>query len=211
MYQTQCSKPGDPDYLMESIWFTVNCSMQKFYRQIKQKHCIDKWSVILNKLNEEKKYEDIAKNIMNFFAIFLIDYMKNYNLIVDNIYDGNIILTNIKRWEKESLKISINKLDNYNTIINYFKIFIAIFKINKNDPILQLFKNIDDLVIFENINDFIIFALKNNKPLILDSLANIFTYGLLFDAIITIYPIMNKYQQIKFTTLCNKFNKFGMS
>jgi len=211
MYKIQCSKPGDPDYLMESIWFTVSCSMQKFYKQIKQKQNIEKWSDILNKLNTEKKYKEIAKNIMNFFAIFLIDYMKNYKVIVDNMYDGNIILTNIKRWDKECQKINIDKLEKYNNAINLFKIFLAIFKINKMEPCLKKFENIDDLIIFVEYDDFIIFALNNNKSSILDSLANISTEKLVYKLILNLYPDVAKYPLIKFKTLCNKFNKFGIS
>ena len=200
----------DPDNLMENIWFTIKCPMRKFYSTNKIRN-VEIWSSILNNLKLNKQYDDIANKITKYFMIFMVDFMESYknHEYNYNYFYGNIILKNIKRWEKESIKFKIdnNNYNNYINIVSLFRVFMSMLKISKtNDEVLlKYFINITNLLANQNYDNFIIYALSNNKPVILDSINSIVDYNIHIN-LVKIIPDILKYPRISFLTICKKFN-----
>ena len=117
-----------PDYYIETFWLDFKVTMYNFYSQNNIKFCrpIDLWSNQLNILQKKEEYNLIQDKIRNFMSLYAIDLMK-YN----NLYHTGILVTNISRWDKISVKYNFEKsnskyhniifllLDIYNSIMDY--------------------------------------------------------------------------------------------
>ena len=102
-----------PDHDIEEYWLYVKQSMHNFYGQTKLlPRPIEKWSAMLNQLQKEKKYIDIECHIMKYLSLYSIDLLR-----FGNQYYINILITNLKRWDKitEKYKFFSNHDDKLNS------------------------------------------------------------------------------------------------
>ena len=112
----------DPDYEIEMYWLSLKKSMMNVYETTKIFRPIYVWSDKLNNLKKEKKYGEIEKHIIDYISLFALDLFR----IQDN-YQLQILITNIKRWNKIAKKytFSSNKTDYYNFIYVLLDIFVV--------------------------------------------------------------------------------------
>lgn len=169
-----------PDHDIEQFWLGMKDSMKKFYNDLSiVPRPIDYWSDKLNRLQSDKNYKMIEKNILKYISLYALDMMRN-NTVIKTNYHVHILVTNIKRWNKLSLEYSFTE----NTNTEYFKrvsIFLHIYnnllskkKIISNE-LRYIFSQIE-LYIFDNdyeYEELIKYSVKNNKPVIIDNLYKI--------------------------------------
>ena len=143
----ELKKTNNPDKYYEYFWYSFKISMKNFFNNFNKKdlcQMIEDWSSTLNNLQKEKKYDDIQKNIKS--------YIKKYCEILikhNTLYHGELLFTNIKRWNKYSEKYKIG----YNDII-YLRLRIYLYGVNKkNNEILE--------VVNDDIYDILDYAIKN--------------------------------------------------
>lgn len=105
--------------------------------------------------------------------------------VQDVLYDGNILQTNFKRWNKNCKMFNYVSQDSYIKSVNIFYIFITILKVNPNSNLLNNFKNINQMLNKNNYYDFVVFALDNYKPGILEKLNEIKDYDIKSDILKT--------------------------
>ena len=147
-----------PDYLIENYWLSFKLSMYNFYtsNNVKPRN-IELWSKKLNKLQTEMNYQQIEIEIRNYISLFAIDIMR----FSPNTYHDNILLTNIKRWNKISISNNFITSPLHNKIINLFHIYTKIKENDINDLILDIFKDVETLIYLNHFYDLIIYALEN--------------------------------------------------
>lgn len=146
---------NDPDYQIENFWYGLKNSMKNFYKSYNFKlDKVDKWSKKLNEYKMKKQYSLIEATIKDCIANYAIDIMKN-DIYNDYSY-SNILMTNMKRWEKISNKFHFGNSQTNKVIYSLFEAYNCI-KL-KTDPmlysILELFKDLDVLFL-NNFNDLI--------------------------------------------------------
>lgn len=201
---------NDPDYHIETFWYGLKTSMINFYSQndLNYIHIYD-WSNCLNKLKQEKKYDQIQFSIRDYISIYSKDIITNSN---DNShYDDDILITNIKRWNRISLFYNFEKNVKYNKLLILFLIILEIKKSKTNiDENIKFINNITkkyniDTIINNNIyDDFILYALNHNRCKILELLKSIHNYNL-YDRILLLFPKIKIYK--KNITILTKMNK----
>lgn len=177
MSNNQESPSKLPDHDIEEYWLHVKQSMHNFYSQTKLlPRPIEKWSSTLNQLQNAKKYIDIEFHIMKYLSLYSIDLLR-----LGNQYYINILITNLKRWDKITDKykfFSHNTSENYNHKANAIKeknIAIVLLEIvysllKSETDFSDLFDDIELYIIYEDFEKLITFAITNNKPSILDKL-----------------------------------------
>lgn len=173
------------DYEIEKIWLLVKASMNNFYNSCDLKllkRNIDKWSFELNKLQLEKKYIIIERQIRDYMICYGIDVMRS-----GNGYHLNILKSNIKRWDKLTQKYGF--VDNDCNDRSLFLCCLEICFILEKSNIYfgEFMENVELIVIQKNISFLLNIALlckkisiydsliKNVKPLLIEELE--YTYG----------------------------------
>lgn len=155
-----------PDYYIEQFWLNFKDSMINFYHEKNINRPIKYWSDELNKLQQLKLYDEIQNKIRNYISLYAIDLMKD-----NNKYDADILITNVKRWNKIADKYNFEKEDSF-----YHNIIFLLLDIYKN---LMYDSNINSTIIFSQVELFILYqdfsslidvAIQNKKEGILDKL-----------------------------------------
>lgn len=206
---------SDPDYYIENFWYGLKKSMINFYIQndLSYNHIYD-WSNNLNKLKIDKQYDSIQYFIREYISSYSKDIMNNsFNDTYKSYYDDEILITNIKRWNKISLYFNFEKSVKHNNIFILFLIFLEIkrCRIHIDDNInfinnINKHYTIDTIIINNRYDDFIIYALNYNKCKILDLLKVILNYKL-YERIIILFPKIKFYKNINVLTKMNKICK----
>jgi len=161
-----------PDHDIEEYWLYVKQSMHNFYSQTKLlPRPIEKWSDVLNQLQKAKKYIDIEFHIMKYLSLYSIDLLR-----LGNQYYINILITNLKRWDKITGKYKFfsrhddnaNGITDKNIAIVLLEIVYSLLK--SETDFSDLFDDIELYIIYEDFEKLITFAVTHNKPSILDKL-----------------------------------------
>lgn len=203
---------SDPDYHIEYFWYGFKQSMINYYNQNNLNYIhIYEWSNKLNKLKIEKKYNDIEYLIREYISVYSKDIISNsFDMIY---YDDDILITNIKRWNKISTHYNFKKSAVHNNILLLFLIILEIkkCKIHINDNIKFIKEinkkyTIDEIINLNNYDDFILYALYHSKSKILDFLKCIHNYKV-YNRILILFPKMKLYKSVTNYTKMNKICK----
>jgi len=195
---------NDPDYNIELFWYGFKQSMINFYNKQEYYEHINMWSDILNILKKDKKYDIIELKIREYMSLYAFDLINSKNNI--SYYHDDILLSNIKRWNKISIMFNFNESIVYSRILIIFLIYLKIKKMNCFD-FLQNLQSIENLLENNNFDIFIIFAFENNKPNILELLKTIPNYDII-ENIKKLYPdikINNMMRMVKIITYYKQF------
>jgi hypothetical protein len=169
---------NDPDYHIEDFWYNFKSSVYNFYSQVGiEDDTIEIVSLKLNQYKKKKEYSLIKKRINNYIYGYVIDVMKYEN--IDSYYASNILMTNIKRWNKICQKFNFDGTDEkeifineFNKIMLFFKSFLCI-KLKKDKdllPIVILFKNIDKIIAKDNYFQLFETSIKLYQSKMLDAI-----------------------------------------
>jgi hypothetical protein len=157
-----------PDFLIEDFWLSFKKSMVNFYENKSYKRPIQFWSSELNRLQNKQKYELIENNIRNYISLYAIDLMK-YN----NTYNTDILITNVKRWNKISKKYNFDKSDSmYHNIIFLLLDIYKILMFELDNKIKNLFSQVELFIIYQDFSTLIDYSIEKNKDSIIDKLNN---------------------------------------
>jgi len=189
------------DYELEEFYTNFKQSMKNFYCEHSFKRPLEEWSLKLNNLKKNNMYSDIQACIINIISLYAIDLMRT-----GDSYNSRILITNIKRFNRITIKNTIlQKIDfNTNLVFLLLNIFTYLCK-KKDDNINKLFNQIELYLIYEDFTDLIKYSIDNNCLSILDKLFN-YSSSILEKAK-KIYNIDCKYTQIsssKFVLLIDK-------
>jgi len=148
---------------IEFFYLGFKQSMTNFYDKHTFSRPIELWSDNLNALQKGMKYADIQEDIKKIISLYAIDLMRT-----NDTYNTNILMTNIKRWNKIStisIDLSSNTvfllLDIYNSLIN-----------SSTKTIDDLFVQVELYILYNDFTELIKFSVKHNKMTILDKLLN---------------------------------------
>ena len=186
-----------PDYHLEEFWLSFKNSIINYCKYIGKslldfEKTIILYSDNLNKLQNEKKYDEIETNIY----IFLIKYA--LLLIKTNLscmpFHDLILILNIKRWKKISKTISNEE---YNKIIIILTINLEIKKNNINVDIIKCYET-------NNFDDIIKYCFEFNKSKIFNLLIKNENYDL-YKNIRKLYPELIFIDGIKFSKIYKIF------
>lgn len=180
-HELQMSLSGEthqksPDHDIEEYWLYVKQSILNFYNQNKLiARPVEKWSHTLNQLQKEKKYKEIENKIMQYLSLYSIDLLR-----LGNQYYINILITNLKRWDKltEKYKFFTDSNNNSNIppdndsniVLILLEIVYSLLKSNTDIALENLFDDIELYIIYEDFTRLIEFAVLHNKPCIIDKL-----------------------------------------
>ncbi len=158
-----------PDHYIEEFWLNFKQSMNNFYSSNSLYRPIKQWSNKLNELQNSKEYDLIEINIRDYMSLYAIDLLRtqsNYNI--------NILLTNIKRWNSISNKISkfeICDVKYINVVFLLIDLYNTLTKcIIEDNEIKDLFSVIELYIINEDFKPFIDYSIKHKKPSIIDKI-----------------------------------------
>lgn len=155
----------NPDYEIECYWLNFKQSMLNFYQTHKLlQRPIDKWSTNLNTLQALKQYSAIEKAITNYLTLYGIDVLR----ICDQYYI-NILITNLKRWDKITTTHKFYGVEK-NLVIILLEIAFTLLKSGVDITSFGLFTEVELLLIYEDFTSLIEFALIHSKIGILDKL-----------------------------------------
>lgn len=206
---------NDPDYDIEYFWYGFKQSMINFYIKHNLNYIhIYEWSNILNKLKINKNYNDIEISIREYILIYAKCILKHsFDL---SYYDDDILISNIKRWNKISFNYNFEKSARHNTLLIIFLVLLEIKKSKKNindniefiDYMNNKYDDVDDIINTNNYDDFIIYAFNKNKSKILELLKTISNYDL-FNRIKILFPKINldNIKNIKMEKICKIYKK----
>jgi len=113
--QNNTLNENNPDVHIEQFWIDFKKSIFNFYNFINGKcfpRNIDILSEKLNKLQKNKKYNIIEREIRDYIICYGIDIMRS-----GNGYHLNILKTNIKRWNALSDKYKLTQSNTDNDLI----------------------------------------------------------------------------------------------
>lgn len=169
---------NDPDYHIEDFWYNFKTSVYNFYSQVGIKdNTIEVVSLKLNEYKKKKEYSLIKKKINNYIYTYVVDVMKYEN--IDSYYASNILMTNIKRWNKICQKFNFDDSNDKDIFINeidkimiFFQSFVCI-KLKKDKslhPIIVLFKNIDKILAKDNYFQLFETSIKLHQSKMLDAI-----------------------------------------
>lgn len=199
----------DPDYPIELFWYGFKTSMFNFYQhyQLSYKH-IEEWSNTLNTLKQYKQYDEIEKHIRDYMSQYAFNLAKTPK---SNYYD-QILISNIKRWDKISTMYNFKNCQKYNKIILLFYIYNEI-KQDTDAMMIQFQDQIKDIDYTTTTNDFdsiIYYAIIMNKVKILEKLRLIPGYNLI-ETIKILYPTINlQDSNIKMNKLCHLIKRHSI-
>jgi hypothetical protein len=198
--ETAILNPNDPDYQIEIFWNGFKLSMFNFYHIFHMTESfkyIAEWSSNLNSLKNEKKYDDIEICIRDYISHYAFDLAKQMN---SNYYD-QILISNIKRWDKISNIYKFKNSKKYNKIILLFFIYNEI-KLDGNGNHFQYIKSIDYVDRTNDFDTIIEYSILFNKSKILEKLRLVPDYNVIVD-IKRLYPSFQFLDNnIKMNKLC---------
>jgi hypothetical protein len=158
-----------PDHYIEEFWLNFKQSMNNFYSSNSLYRPIKQWSNKLNELQNNHDYDLIEINIRDYMSLYAIDLLRtqsNYNI--------NILLTNIKRWNTISSKISkfeIGDVKYINVVFLLIDLYNTLTKcIIEDSEIKDLFSCIELYIINEDFKQFIDYSINHKKPSIIDKI-----------------------------------------
>lgn len=190
------------DYDIEQFWLGLKTSMNNFYNKhdVNINRPITRWSDHLNSLQSQQEYQEIEKYIIYYVSLYGNDLLR-----FNSQYDINILYTNIKRWDKISLKYKIYNQTN-SKFINITFLLIDIYVLLVRNNYIEEGKELfDELELFIEFNDFsslIHFSITNNFPSIIDK---ILKYN--SDIFIQVKEIMKLENTIKYPISAKKLFK----
>lgn len=158
----------NPDFEIEEFWYGFKQSMINYYQYIYKKEKITEikeWSKKLNILQSEKRYEDIEINIQKYIINYAFDLIKN-----NAEYYPNILLSNIKRWNKISNKYNFNNIENesYNIMYKLFNIYNKIMRRDSIHEYIDIVKDFEIDYKKEVFINLLIFGIKNNEASVVE-------------------------------------------
>ena len=190
--------PNDPDYQIELFWYGLKGSMINFYKSyhISSTH-MNEWSMTLNNLKKNKKYDEIERNIREYMSQYAFQLARQIN----SNYHDQILISNIKRWDKISGHYKFKGSEKYNKIILLFYIYNEI----KQDTASNYFHIIKSIDYTNTSNDFdsiIYYAVNFNKSKILEKLRLVPGHNIIID-IKRLYPdLLIQAENIKMNKIC---------
>lgn len=166
---------NDPDFQIEDFWYGFKKSMLNFYkiRNLKSNK-VTEWSNKLNTYKKDKKYDLIEVTIKDCITIYAIDIMQNDEF---NSYKySNILMNNMRRWEKISNKFHFGNSQNNKMIHILFGAFNCIkLKMDKKFfPILELFRELENMFL-DNFSYLIYLSLNLGQIKMLETIEKIIT------------------------------------
>ena len=159
---------SEDDYELEEFYNGFKTSMKNFYRSHTFNRPIEIWSERLNNFKKKEEYSNLQKLIIKIISLYAIDIMR-----VGDIYNGGILITNIKRFNRITIKNT--KLDTINFETNIVFLLLNIFTIlskKDNTNYLVIFNQVELYIIYEDFTNLIEYSVSNNIPSILDKLFN---------------------------------------
>jgi len=193
---------NDPDYHIEQFWYGFKQSMINFYSIVKQSDShIVSWSATLNLYKAEKNYiqiENCIRNYMTHYAFDLIQYSTS-------THNDDILITNIKRWNRISTGFNFITSVQYSKIMIVFMMYLELKNMKEFDFIKSL-PPVKDMIEKNDFEQIILFSLKKEKTKLLDLLNKIPDYKLL-DTIRRLFPNLNCHENIKTSKLCMEYRK----
>ena len=190
--------PNDPDYQIELFWYGLKESMFNFYKayRISAPH-INEWSIILNNLKKNKKYNEIESNIRDYISQYAFQLARQSN----SNYNDQILISNIKRWNKISNQYKFTSSEKYNKIILLFYIYNEIKRDNTSNY-FHIIKSIDYINTSNDFDSIIYYAVNFNKSKILEKLRLVPGHNIVSD-IKRLYPdLLIQDENIKMNKLC---------
>jgi hypothetical protein len=203
--------PLDPDYHIEEFWYGLKQSMINFYYIIKKYDFrINEWSDTLNILKKNKEYNQIECNIREYMSYYAFDLIKHG----DTTYHYDILVTNIKRWNKISSLYNFENSTKHNKILTIFLIYLDIKKDNNDisKDFLNTLEPIEEIVENNKFDKFIIYSLFHKKIKILKKLETIPEFDL-YKEISIMFPTfkLENTPDISMNKLCKLFRKNYLS
>lgn len=156
-----------PDFFIETFWLDFKKSMINFYEYYNIKRPINIWSDKLNLLQKSESYDKIEKNIRDFISLYAIDVMRKRQ-----VYHMGILITNIKRWNKLSIKYNFCNDEK----IKYFNIIFLLIDLFDNintftdDIKNEIFDQIELFILYNDLTIIIKYAIQYKKANILDKI-----------------------------------------
>jgi hypothetical protein len=198
--------PNDPDYQIELFWYGLKDSMINFYRayRISATH-IDEWCNHLNKLKLNKKYDDIELNIRDYISQYAFQLARQ----IKSNYHDQILISNIKRWDKISTFYKFKCSEKYNKIILLFYIYNEI-KQDAESNYFHIIKSIDYTNTSNDFDSIIYYAVNFNKSKILEKLRLVPGHNIIND-IKRLYPypdLIVQDKNIKMNKLCALIKRY---
>jgi hypothetical protein len=193
---------NDPDYHIEQFWYGFKQSMINFYCIIKKSDShIVSWSATLNRYKAEKNYiqiENCIRDYMTHYAFDLIQYSTS-------THNDDILITNIKRWNRISTGFNFITSVQYSKIVIVFMIYLELKNMKEFDFIKSL-PPVQEMIEKNDFEQIIMFSLKKEKTKLLDLLNKIPDYKLV-DNIRRLFPNLNCHENIKTSKLCMEYRK----
>ena len=156
-----------PDHDIEQFWIMYKRSMYNFYSKCSEiKRPIELWCSNLNGLQLIRQYDEIEENIYNYISLYAIDLMR-----MNDIYHTNILVSNIKRWNKLSKEYKIS--ERHNKYHNIVFVLLDIFQSVSSDiDTRDIFSQIELLLLYKDFRELIRVSIENKKVGILEKLLN---------------------------------------
>ena len=154
-----------PDHDIEQFWIMYKRSMYNFYSKCSEiKRPIELWCSNLNGLQLIRQYDEIEENIYNYISLYAIDLMR-----MNDRYHTNILVSNIKRWNKLSKEYKIS--ERHNKYHNIVFVLLDIFQSVPSDiETRDIFSQIELLLLYKDFRELIRVSIENKKVGILEKL-----------------------------------------
>ena len=168
------------DHDIEQFWLSFKQSMLNFYRITDHnilRRPIEKWSDALNQLQREKRYAEIEESIKHYISLYAMDLIR-----CCNHYHMNILMTNIKRWNKVAANHKCLQEDDRKTYFNcVFMLLDVCYMLLEqgNADVKELFSQYELCVLNHDYTPLIKYAVEHNKVGMLDKLLKYDYYGTL--------------------------------
>ena len=158
----------DIDHELEEFYINFKQSMINFYKKHTFTRPLNNWSQRLNYYKNNKQYQSIQKLIIKIISLYAIDLMRT-----KDEYNAGILITNIKRFNKITIKnTKLEKIDfNSNIVFLLLNIFSSLSKKDDN-KFINLFDQVELYIIHQDFTDLIRYSVNNNYHAILDKLFN---------------------------------------
>lgn len=167
------------DHDIEQFWLSFKKSMNNFYEIPEHRilrRPIEEWSETLNDLQREKRYNDIEETIKEYISLYAMDLIR-----CCNHYHMNILVTNLKRWNKVAAKYKCNTDGDtryFNCIFMLLDVCFTLLEQGNRD-VKSLFSHYELFVLKHDYSGLIKYAVKYNKIGMLDKLLKYDYYGTL--------------------------------
>jgi hypothetical protein len=177
-------------------------------------------------LKVAKNYDQIENNIRNYMSLYALDVMKYEK---NSGHHGNILNTNIKRWNTISINNNFTISKKHNNILLIFDVFCSIknkisimseqikIEINLTNPeqtkqilsklidIFKFFEDIEVLIYFNNFNHLIKLSIESYQVKILNTIRKIIGDEEFIDNVTNIYPTLITYKNITSEKICKNY------